>query len=520
MPEPWVHACNLDRAVDQHGVVQAQVAREDYEGVKPLMRLVWQGKRWERLRGTVQVGGCTLIPARVFLGYLRGYFLYREVPENDQAFWPHFLEDLGIRGQALPTLAEYDRLWDALAWHEETRPHLSHRQDGKRDFIGTLDSIFHFKALRLDRLKEAFVGSYETGELPPEAKPYERVFRELKRAIGFLLSEGEKVDLRDEGRVLAFLEEAGLFLGEPNPIRLLFRRSDQALSDLYWRLKGRRPPETPSTHRHRQVRVELLEAPPGLEEIRPTVSHEPLVEGWKVYGKVVLEDGRFQRFAWVPRYTPQGEPLPEVKEVAFSEGERVRFRLHHKAFAVRFSKSSWTLGEPLEVRSIGFDPECHPLRYQLASRGEPRKTPEALVQELGKELGEPALKDELVLEVRIAADTWRRVATLPVEVRVDLQGWTTPEGVFVRTHPPGFAVRVQIYAGPRLLREEHVPTGDQGTRVAEPGLVPLHVRVASGDEALSLVLSPRGWPQGWWRQGLGWGDLGRHHASKLAKETG
>lgn len=506
MADVWVHALNLDRAVKEVGVAQARVAQEDYEGVKPLMCQVWKGVRWSNLLKPVHSQNQELLPARVLLGYLRGYFLYREVPEKDHAFWPNFLKDLGIEGHNLPTPAEYDRLWQVLNWHVETVRCLKFHENNARDFIGTLDAIFHFKALRLDVLKDSFLAFYQTGALPERAQPYERVFRRLKAAMELLLEEEVVPNLCDEGAILRFLQEAGLYLGEPNPVRLLFNRSDRALHDLYWKLKGDKPAtKQKSTHLgHKQVKVELSRSLPGLEEIRPTLSREPLLEGWKVYGRLTLEDGRFKRFAWVPRFSPEGIPISEELEVSFEEGEVVRFRLHHQAFAVRFSEPVWKLGEPLEVRPIGFDPARHPLRFLLASGGEARQNLQELVQEIGEGA---APGDELVVEVRIdgRGDEWCRIAALPVEVRVRLEAWVEPQGAFVRTHPPGLAVQTRVLAGERPVQEEMVKTEAQGTLAARAALVPLQIEVRLGNEALSLALAPKGWPQNWWRLGLGLG---------------
>ncbi|WP_038056667.1 hypothetical protein [Thermus amyloliquefaciens] len=512
MVDSWTHAANLDKAVEQGGVAQARVAQEDYEGVKPLMRLVWQGKRWENLLETVRSRGKELVPARVLLGYLRGYFLYREVPENDQTFWRNFLRDLGVENTH-PTQAEYNRLWEVLRWHEETARCLKFHENGDRDFIGTLDAIFHFKALRLAVLKEYFLHYYRTGELPARAQAYEQVFRRLEEALQLLLELEENAlpDLGNEQAVLDLFQEAGLYLGEPNPVRLLFNRSDQALKDLYWKLRDDKPPIERAhkrTHlRHKQVKkVEPLEFPPSLEKIQPALNQEPLVEGWKVYGKVTLEDGRFKRFAWVPRFTPEGDPIPEEVVVAFEDGEVVRFRLHHQAFAVRFSEPVWKPGEPLEVRPIGFDPAHHPLRFLLASGGEAKENLEELVQAMDEEAGQ---EEQLVVEVRTngKTDEWRRIAVLPVEVRPRLDAWVDLQGAFVRTHPPGCAVRVQVFAGERLVQEKILKPEVQGTLAVRAALVPLQVHVQLGSEARSFTVAPKGWPQHWWRLGLGLGII-------------
>ncbi len=298
------------------GVAQARVAQEDYEGVKPLLRRVWRGQGWE--------AGALPDPARVLLGYLRGYFLYREVPGEGPALWRHFLEDLGLEGPD-PTPADQGPIREDLAGHEETQPLL----EGGQDLVATLEAVFRFRALRLEALKRAFLHFYRTGHLPREARPHGRLFRQLQGIMAYLL-EGPGVDLEDEEAVLAALLRAGLLLREPHPVRVLFGRSRQALRELWGEASGR------------GVWVEVLELPEGLEveEIQPALSPEPLVEGWRVYGKVVLGDGGFQRFAWRPRLTPEGEPIPEVLEVPLGEGQGVRFRLHHRA---------WGLGEPLGV---------------------------------------------------------------------------------------------------------------------------------------------------------------------------
>ncbi|GAA5335967.1 transcription antiterminator BglG [Thermus hydrothermalis] len=506
MADLWTHALNLDHAVKESGVAQARVAFEDFEGVKPLMRQVWQGERWKNLREPVRSRGEELVPARVLLGYLRGYFLYREVPENDQAFWPNFLKDLGIEGHQLPAPDEYDRLWEALQWHIETRPHLRTHQGGKRDFIGSLDAIFQFKALRLNALKDSFLTFYQTGELPVAAHPYEQVFRRLREAMEVLLEEDRlTVDLCDQGAVLEFLKQSGIYLGEPNPVRLLFHRSDQALKDLYGKLKGKKPTSrsTGTRFRHKQVRVECLECLPGLAEIRPVLTREPILEGWKVYGKVTLEDGRFKRFFWVPRFTPEGEPIAEELEVTFEEGEIVRFRLHHKAFALRFSRERWKFGEHIELRPIHFDPDRDPLRFSLESGGEPKER----LEDLEREMTQASIPtDTVIAEIRVdgRGDDWRKIAVLPVEVRPDVECQVLPEGLFVRTRPPGLEVRIRVFYGERLLREESLTTKPEGQLVAEVEQIPLRIEVCLFTETQSFALAPAGWPERWWRQGWGW----------------
>lgn len=497
MPDAFQHAVNLDRAVRERGVAQAPVTQEDYEGSKTLMQDVWKGNRWEKLTQVVVSRGQELVPARVLLGFLRGYFLYREVPENDQAFWPHFLEELGIKDRNLPTPKEYDRLWEALAWHEETRRELRHRGH-ERDFIGTLDAIFHFRALRLPVLKKAFGEFYRKGVVCESARAYEGIFSRLKGALDILLDEQEIPDLTDEEEVLRFLEGAGLHLGRPNPIRLLFRRSPEALADLYRELKGL-PRKRERAYRHPQVRVEVLESPESLAWVKPALSQEPLVEGWKVYGQVILDDGRFRPFSWVPRLGPNGEPLAEEVTVVFPEGEVVRFRLHHRACGIRFGVPRWRLGTPLPKHTFLFQPKCTSLRYFLAPFGRPAESEEALTLE-GYE-GD-IREVELVVEIKVGKDEWRRIASLPVELDTGFDSWVEGEAVWVRPHTPGLPVTVRLWVGERLRKEWQVFPRPEGEPVAEAWLLPQVVEVEGIGTHARHLLPPKGWPKGWYRLGI------------------
>lgn len=510
MADPWTHAVNLDRAVQNHGVAGARVDLDDYLGAKGLVRRLWTGEVWRRLTEGVASRGAEVIPARVLLGYLRGYFLFREIPENDQALWPDFLRELGIVDRTLPKPQEYDRLWKALSWHEETRDKLRYHRAGDRDFVGTLDAVFHFRALRLRELKKAFLAYFREGDLPPLASAYERIFARLKEALEVLLEEGSQgPNLSREEEVLAFLAEAGLNLGEPNPIRLLFHRSPEALSDLYRELKGMPPakPLASRRFRHPQVRVELLACPEGLAAVRPVLSRERLVEGWRVRGQVVMEDGRFRPFAWVPQLTESGEPIPEEVEVSFEEGERVRFRLHHRAYGVRWEVPQWRWGQPLGYRAIHFDPGQVGLRYVLASAGEPSAT----LRDLNPDWAEGDGEDQLILEVQVGEQDWRRIASLPVAVEVVLEGWVEQNRLWIATLPPSQRVKVREWARERLVAERVVYLDPKGSPVAEAGLVPLWVEVEAAGQWRRFILEPRDWPQGWLRAGLALGA--RNHAS-------
>ncbi|AFV77263.1 hypothetical protein Theos_2274 (plasmid) [Thermus oshimai JL-2] len=499
MAEPWQHALCLDRAVREWGLERAPIDPQDYEGVKPYIRRIWTTYSKEELRGEVRLSGGTLVPARVLLAYFKGHFLYREVPENDQALWPDFLEELGFPHKT-PKREEYDRLWDVLSWHGETRDHLRYHPSGDRDFLGTLDSIFHFRAQRLRDLEEGFKRFFLEGK-KPEREPFPGFYQKLKEAMELLLDAPEGLDLCDREAVLAFLEGSGLRIRHPHPVLLLFHRSEKALERLWLHLKGKgRESQGRST-----VRVEFLEAPPGDVRVRPLPPEAPpLLEGWRVHGEVALEDGRFRRFTWVPRCTPEGNPLPEEVEVAFPEGERVRFRLHHRAWAVRASQAEWVPGRPFEVRTLGFDRAKHPLRFFLDTGEGPEEDPERLVPYLQGE------SQALYVEVRLdgRAEVWQLLARFPIRVDPKIRVEEEPAGLRLFVYPNRFPLVYQLWAGGTLLEERRVTPGPQG-HLVPAGLVPLEVRVVGWPEPFPLP--PKGL-EAWWRRGLGWGSLANREA--------
>lgn len=498
MAEPRQHALRLDWAVREWGLEGAPIDPQDYEGVKPYVRHIWTQRSPRDLFREVPLAGGTLVPARVLLAYLKGYFLYREVPENDQAFWPDFLKQMGLKGQQ-PKPQEYDHLWDVLGWHEETRPHLRFHPSGDRDFLGTLDAIFHFRAQRLRDLEEAFMAFFRQGT-EPETEPFPGFHRKLKEVMELLLSTPEVPDLTNREAVLAFLEGSGVRIRHPHPVLLLFHRSDKALERIWRRLKDQVPRRETGAERSRQVWVEFLEAPPGDVRVRPALpGAPPLVEGTRAYGEVLLEDGRFRRFSWVPRYTLEGDPLPEEVEVAFPEGERVRFRLHHRAWAVRASQAEWVPGLPFALHTLGFDGEKHPLRFSLDTGEGPVRNLEELLPYLSEE------SQTLHVEVRLdgRGEIWELIARFPIRVETQVQAQPDPQGLRLLVCPPGWPVDYEVWAGETLVERGRVRPGLEG-HLIPAHLVPLEVRVAG--QPAPFPLPPRR-REAWWRWGLGWGAL-------------
>jgi len=509
------HALNLHRAVKKEGPIQAAIALEDYEGAKPLVREIWQGKRWENLWGMVTIYSlqeARLIPAYVLLGYLRGYFLHREVPENDQALWPHFLGDLGLESQTLPRPKEYDRLWEVLSRHPETRGNLRYHAGGNRDFIGTLDAIFHFRALRLKELKRRFL-AYFAGEPEKAPKGYQRLFAQLKRVFETLLESEEIPDLENKDSIRSFLEASGLIL-RPDPVAFLFYRSEKAFEELYRTLKGEPKPRAPRPRRHPQVRVEFVDTPADMDvEVVPVLNSGLLIEGWRVYGEVRLEDGRFKRFAWRPRLTEAGEPIAEEVKKAFPEGENVHFRLHHKAVGVRFSTREWIMPAPIVISQVPKGSKPRSLRYRLRSKPEPSNNLEELFAQPPEDDSAIAdsefYTDQLIVELQIdgKTDEWRPIGQIPVRIPITPELWVDKEAVWGRSKNIPLRANITIRTGrkkKRILARKKVLLSSKPQKVASLELVPVTIELLYGSRRETINAAPRAWPAGWWRIGLGY----------------
>lgn len=279
----------------------------------------------------------------LFLGFLRGYTLYREIPENEGEFWPHFYRELGLEPR-IPSPAQYDALWDALTSHPQTRPHLV-TKNGRRLFVVTIDRIWGARGLKAHVFAELFrrywdayadqpVDTQLLQKLNPElpenvlrqADAYDRIFRGLVRVLEVLkrnpsLARAYLGGTVSEAELEAYLQEQGLVFSHPNPISFLRHKSEATLRSLIEHTVGQqthhrgaigvaegdRPPKRGSSPV--AVRIERIEGLEGSDlQIVPNIEGIPLLEGHYVTGEVQLIDGRWARFQWRPQASAEGEP--------------------------------------------------------------------------------------------------------------------------------------------------------------------------------------------------------------------
>jgi len=352
------------RRLQKQGPVHALLSEDEYLDLKRQFKKIWllaDRHYWsedERL---------------VALGYLRGYTLFREIPENDRQFWGPFLEELGV-AQEQPSRREFDELWDALRSHPETNAYLVIRNE-RRMLAQTIDRIWGVKGLRAgpfaELLKE-YLRLREAGEKPdvkamllrwPEheyihrhADTYKRIFEGIAVLLDALQEEPEFawsyfVGEVTEEEFIKTLQKMGLFFSRPHPFAYIRNKSERLLRELLVayvkfgapsskpKARGTRAAHT-GVRRHVEVRLlseKGLANLPGLEglEIIPDIKHRAVLkEGRRVTGEARVSSGRLApcKFRWRPELNESGNPVwvqPEEEVVlGFGDNEiRIEFEL-------------------------------------------------------------------------------------------------------------------------------------------------------------------------------------------------
>ncbi len=495
--EPWRHAINLQRAVEAalaaESLAHLQVRREDVEGVTPLVRAFWKGE-WRA--NPLTPGRDGVVPGHLLLGFLGGHFFYRDLPQNDRAFWPEFHRALGL-DQDYPRPDQRDRLWKVLESLPWAKNLLRFQTNGRRDFVGTLKALFGARSLRLKEILDHLRRYRDEAKLQEEdLGPYAPLVRELKEALDLLAEEElDAAEQEDVEVLVARLEALGLYPEEPHPLRFLFHRSPKAFAELYAEWRGERRPK-PLHHPH--VRVEILQGKELLERVLPQIRREVLVEGAWVYGQVRLKSGRFQSFRWRPRLDAGGHPIPEEVRLDLPEGP-VALRLHHRAWGVRFLNDrgqacpEWHPPAPLEVRPLV--DEGTPVRFLLESGGDPVERLEVLPLDQGFS------EDTLVVEALVFGSKeqgeWRPLGKLPVRLEVRLVQNLLETELELRVFPRGGLEAVWLApTGPRLVFPEGVARFPRDTW-------PAKVLVKALGQAWEVFVPPKGWPGKTWKRGFG-----------------
>jgi len=457
--------------IRREGPVHARLSLEDYRYLK---------KRFSRILRRTGPRFWDAEDRLIALGFLRGYTLYREIPENERQFWRHFFRELGY-DQDHPTTRQFDEIWDALRLDERTRPYLVMRQ-GRRMLVQTIDRIWGVKGLRaeafgqllrrflelrasygkveFERLIESFPELIEIGH---HGETYLRIFEGFYRLLevlkqhpelawGYLSGEIAEEDFLKE------IEGMGLVFSPPHPLAYVQHKSERLLRELLVRyaplnwLEERKPRSRGGRKRRETspvlVRILSLSGLPGLETIRiiPDVDGRRVYrEGRRVVGEVRLESGGVRsRFHWRPKLSEQGEPVEsepidprhpegETGEVVLGYGEeevRVRFLLRPR-YVLHLELSGfdqyldWQHRQAFRARLKGAP--AGKLLYRLRGSGEEAEVLDRL---------RPRSHDTLEVIYRYQGED-TVLETVPLQFLPFLRSWKTERG------PHGVAIELE-----------------------------------------------------------------------------
>ncbi|HEX2863815.1 MAG TPA: hypothetical protein VHN99_04555, partial [Deinococcales bacterium] len=236
---------------DASGPIDLFVTFEEYrDRLIPLARRLWN-----------EPGSWTPLDRKFFLAFLRGYTFYRELSEDEDQFWANFHQELGLTHDA-PTAKQYDALWKALQVH--AAPFcivMGGRERVRREFVKTIDAVWGIASLRASQLRTLFRAYYEerNGEvvtasvirqlLPDaadsiqrQAAAYDRVFRGMARCLDFILDQDLPVEDLNPRDLSRQLRDAGVDLGDPDPITFFCNKSPTAVRELVAALRTQRTP--------------------------------------------------------------------------------------------------------------------------------------------------------------------------------------------------------------------------------------------------------------------------------------
>lgn len=482
------------RRLQKQGPVHAPLSEDEYLDLKRQFKKIWllaDRHYWsedERL---------------IALGYLRGYTLFREIPENDRQFWGPFLEELGV-AQAQPSRREFDELWDALRSHPETNAYLVIRNE-RRMLAQTIDRIWGVRGLRAGPFAELLKGYLrlrEAGEKPdvkamllrwPEheyihrhADTYERIFEGIAVLLDALQEEPEFAWSSFVGEVteeefIKTLQKMGLFFSRPHPFAYIRNKSERLLRELLIAyVKFGAPASKPKargtraayTGVRRHVEVRLLSEKglanlPGLEglEIIPDIKHRAVLkEGRRVTGEARVSSGSLApcKFHWRPELDESGNPVwvrPEEEVVlGFGDNEiRVEFELLPKN-VLRLELTGfegvldWTKRNRFKAKPAG-DLRAGYVQFRLASQEE------TACKDLDELL--PLSRDALWVEYVYQGEAFR-LDSEPIPVRftprlVSWEAFRNPHGIEVRVEaelPRDGSVALQVTGGNELQKKE------------------------------------------------------------------
>lgn len=447
------HFEELLTRLERDGPVRMRVTEEEYEQLQRVAKALWEGNLpWNQQT------------RRLFLAFLRGYTLYRELPEDEGQFWSDFLTELEVNPQQTSNKL-YDQLEEVLKSHPEVKSSFKVSQGPnrqRREFVRTIHAVWGLQKLPVGKLIELFLNFHQKrsgGENfsqtikrthPAEHAIYDAyspVMTALLPAVQYILEHNlETLELEP---LVQRLEEAGLDLGQPNCVRFLANKSEHALPEIIRRLRELARVNTPTTQGERErqssnkelkredVRLRLRKlqgANFGEDELiwRLSSNHR-LIEGQTQSGFVQLPDGRFSTFTWKPLRNKDGSEGRVVVSVQIDEIE-IEAELECSPFAVRWYLHKTPLSAAYATQLEGLKAHLLTpykkadewrLRYSVASN------PAQLVENL-EEL-RPRARDLLLVEVCVNSKTgvWLPLSRLPLQIAPVLDSAKIHDGLCV-----------------------------------------------------------------------------------------
>ena len=276
------HKDDILGKLEQDGAIDLFVSEDEYGFLKSHIRPLWRSTFWMSN------------DYKLLLAFLRGYTFYKDLSENENAFWQGFHEELRIK-QSIPKNTQYDNLWEALSCYEETRAFRIRNENGKRQFVKTIDAIWGIRSFKASEVVPAFITYYQKypgktitpeimGELLPFADDtsekqlvnYHRVFKSMTAIVDHILDHDLAV--ADVDQLEQQLLEDNIALGEPNTLRYFSNKSQKALSEILGTLRFQRTPEQFRKHLL-TIPLHCFESPTGRVYLAKELAKQTIVFG-------------------------------------------------------------------------------------------------------------------------------------------------------------------------------------------------------------------------------------------------
>lgn len=322
--------------LDYDGPVDVFVSESEYEGLKLRLRGLWQRpESWGRR------------DYLLLLAFFRGYTFYKEISENNNAFWQSFCKELNLP-QVTPQNAQYEAIWNALG-HDPRTKDFRIVEGGRRQFVKSIDAIWGITSFKAHEVVKAFIKYYrerpqdsaQMQDLLPfdEATPqgqlanYYRVFKSMVRVVDHVLEHDLAVD--EPERLERRLGLDGVDLGKPNVLKYFTNKSANALATIFAQLRFQRTPAQFKTYLRKTSPLLPFRTPHG-----ETVSAQSLAKYQEMpYGEY-WDVSNDEAHHIVPSPRISLKSLKHLPKNEFYEAAGVDVYLSDTPFTVRQSDST------------------------------------------------------------------------------------------------------------------------------------------------------------------------------------